>query len=128
RRLYFNPRLIADHEIQVTNGVLSGDATFMVRLENRQPSFVIVRAADTSDNQNLNDLFDDVNRALVAAGLEGRGRAGRLQPVTQSPNAPLTHGGEFGLPPGGGLFPPAVERIPGGLAGAGPRPVEPRVP
>ncbi len=80
RKLYYNPRIIGEASIQPTDGVLSQDASFVVRIEGGEPIFVTVHAKDTDGsaqredgtpvapaNASIDDLIDDVNRAIQEA-------------------------------------------------------------
>ncbi|TWT90272.1 Bifunctional hemolysin/adenylate cyclase precursor [Pseudobythopirellula maris] len=80
RQLYFNPRLVAAADMAAPGGVLADDAHFVLRVESGVPVAVTVPADATADNLTLADLVDDVNEALVAAGLEGVIVAERLAP------------------------------------------------
>lgn len=81
RQLYFNPRLIAADEIQITDGQLSSDATWMLRIEGGDPIFVILPAASTEDNQSIDDLFTDLQAAIANSDADGLLVAERLQPL-----------------------------------------------
>ncbi len=69
RQLYFNPKLIGLNDIKVTNGRLTKDATFAVRIEGGDPTFVTIPASSTSTNNTIDDLYADINASLVAQGL-----------------------------------------------------------
>ncbi|WP_372894369.1 LEPR-XLL domain-containing protein, partial [Stieleria sp.] len=84
RQLYFNPKLIGDNDIQVTNGVLSADATFSIVIEGGDPTLVTVTAAQTADNTSIDDLFVDINAALALAGLSEQVVAERQTPLDAS--------------------------------------------
>ncbi|MEQ1827789.1 MAG: hypothetical protein ABL921_17650, partial [Pirellula sp.] len=42
RQLYFNPKLVGANDISVTNGRLSSDATFVIRIEGGDPLFITI--------------------------------------------------------------------------------------
>ena len=66
RQLYFNPQLIGTNDIAVTNGRLSSDATFAIRIEGGEPFFITVLASNTATNNSIDDLYADINAALSA--------------------------------------------------------------
>ena len=85
RQLYFNPTIIGENDISVTDGVLSSDATFSVNIEAGETVFVVVAAADTAkDNTSIDDLFVDINAAIADAGLAGQIIAERQTPFDSS--------------------------------------------
>ncbi|MCA9125996.1 MAG: DNRLRE domain-containing protein, partial [Planctomycetales bacterium] len=84
RQLYFNASLVGDNDIAITDGRLSEDAHFAIRMEGSPPVFVTVLAADTADNATIDDLFEDVNAALTRAGLGGFVIAERQTPFDAS--------------------------------------------
>jgi len=82
RQLYFNPKLIGAIDISVTNGRLTRDATFVIRIEGSDPFFVTVPAASTATNTKIDDLISDVNDALIGQGLGSKLVAERQVPFT----------------------------------------------
>ncbi len=80
RQLYFNPKLIGTNDIAVTDGRLSRDATFAIKIEGGDPILVTIPAAATSNNQTIDDLYADINAALVAQGLGAKLVAERQLP------------------------------------------------
>ncbi len=68
RQLYFNPKLIGANDISITNGRLTSDATFAIRIEGGEPAFVTISAASTATNNSIDDLYADINAALVTQG------------------------------------------------------------
>ena len=60
-----------------TNGQLSADANFTLLAGANLPTNVTVTQAATSNNSDLDDLVDDINSALVAAGLGSQVGAAR---------------------------------------------------
>ncbi len=81
RQLYFNPKLVGANDISVTNGRLSRDATFAIRIEGGEPSFVTISAASTATNNTLDDLYADINAALATQGFGGKLIAERQLPL-----------------------------------------------
>ena len=51
------------------NGVLTGDATFLIAINDQAPVLVTVAASSTTSNQTSDDLVEDINDALANAGL-----------------------------------------------------------
>ncbi|MEZ6088771.1 MAG: hypothetical protein R3C05_12255 [Pirellulaceae bacterium] len=102
-KLYFNAKLIGDAEISVTDGRLSDDAFFAVRLEGSDSVFVTIPAAMTVDNTSIDDLYADINQALRDQGLDGSLVADRQLPVTGSQIESLTIGDA--IIPGGPIAP-----------------------
>ncbi len=82
RQLYFNPKLVGANDISVTNGRLSGDATFAIRIEGGEPAFVTIPAASTTTNVSIEDLYADINAALVAQGFGSKLIAERQLPFS----------------------------------------------
>ena len=98
RNLYFNPRIIADSDIAVSNGVLSADASFAIRVEADKSYFVTVPASATTTNTNLDDLIADINAALTAANLNTIFVAERLLPFTSAEVTDITNVTDDALP------------------------------
>ncbi len=69
RQLYFNPKLIGLNDIKVTNGRLTKDATFAIRIEGGEPTFIKILASATATNNSIDDLYADINAAIAAQGL-----------------------------------------------------------
>ncbi len=90
RQLYFNPRLIGAQDIAVTNGRLTQDATFAIRIEGGDPLFVTIPAASTATNDSIDDLYVDINAAFIAQGLASKLVAERLKPFSGNAFTSLT--------------------------------------
>ncbi len=82
RQLYFNPKLIGTNDIAITNGRLSSDATFAIRIEGGEPSFITIPPASTATNSSIDDLYADINAALVAQGFGSKLIAERQLPYS----------------------------------------------
>ncbi|MEZ6089227.1 MAG: hypothetical protein R3C05_14590 [Pirellulaceae bacterium] len=80
RKLYHNAKLIGGADIAVTDGRLSADASFTVRIEDGAPIHITVAAADTTTNTSIDDLYADINAAIAAAGADESFIAAREQP------------------------------------------------
>ena len=91
RQLYFNPKLIGAEDISVTNGRLTQDATFAIRIENGEPIFVTIPAISTATNESIDDLYEDINQAFVAQGLDSQLIADRLKPFEGSSITSITN-------------------------------------
>ncbi len=84
RQLYFNPNLVGAADIAVTNGRLSQDASFALRIERRRTVFVTVTASSTATNNTIDDLYADINQALINAGVGGKVIAERHRAFSSS--------------------------------------------
>ncbi len=84
RQLYFNPKLVGAGDISVTNGRLSQDASFTMRIEGGEPVLITVLASSTTTNNTIDDLYADINQALANAGLGGKVIAERQKPFGSS--------------------------------------------
>jgi Ca2+-binding RTX toxin-like protein len=63
-------RVLGDDKVRTVYGQLSGDASFSVTLDANPAVDVTVLKADTTDNETIGDLIDDINDALQAEGLD----------------------------------------------------------
>ncbi len=84
RQLYFNPKLVGVNDISITNGRLSQDATFVIRIEGGDPLFVTIPASATATNNSIDDLYADINAVLAQPQFEGRLIAERQLPLSGS--------------------------------------------
>ena len=67
-KLYTNATVVGDTDLPA-DGKLTSDALFTVRIDTEDPVFVTVEASETADNTSIDDLYIDVNAALIAAGI-----------------------------------------------------------
>ncbi len=81
RQLYFTPKLTGPNNISVTNGRLTRDATLMLRIEGGEPLFITIPAASTATNSTIDDLYGDINAAILAQGYGDQLVAERQKPM-----------------------------------------------
>lgn len=110
REPYFNPKLVGASDIAVTNGRLSQDASFAIRIEGGEPVMVTVLASSTATNTTIDNLYADVNQALVNAGVGDEVVAERPKPFGNSQISSLVDESSIVLPGSVQPLPPGFVR------------------